>query len=71
MRHTMKLWERVTEARLIREATISEQQYSFMPRQSTRAVMFALKLHCVDLDKAYERVPREEMWHCMRESGVV
>lgn len=61
MRHTMKLWERVTEARLIREVTISEQQYSFMPRQSTRDVMFALKVHSVDLDKAYERVPREEM----------
>ena len=31
--HTMKLWERVVEARLRREVMINEQQYGFMPRE--------------------------------------
>jgi hypothetical protein len=24
----------------------------------------------IDLEKAYDQVPREELWHCMRMSGV-
>ena len=30
------------------------------------------ELHCafVDLDKAYDKVPREEVWYCMRKSGL-
>uniref|UniRef100_A0A3B4CLA2 ribonuclease H n=1 Tax=Pygocentrus nattereri TaxID=42514 RepID=A0A3B4CLA2_PYGNA len=84
MSHTMKVWERVVEARLRREVQISEQQFGFMPRKSTTDEIFALRvlvekyregqkeLHCVfvDLEKADDRVPREELWYCMRKSGV-
>ena len=56
-----------------------------MPGKGTTDAMFALgmlmekyrkgqkELHCVfvDPEKAYDRVPREELWFCMRKSEIV
>ena len=85
MSHTIKIWERIIEARLRDRVEISEQKYGFMPGKGTTDAVFALRmlmekyregqrgLHCVfvNLEKAYDRVLREELWYCMRKSGMV
>ena len=73
----MKIWERVIDARLRKFVKIGEQQDGFMPGRSTTDAIFGLRilaekyregqkeLHCVfiDLEKAYDRAPRDEVWH--------
>ena len=80
MSHTMKLWERVIEARTRKEVTIAEQQFGFMPGRSITNAIFCLRMllekwtegqkavHCafINLEKAYDRIPKKELWECLR-----
>ena len=80
MIHTMKIWEKIIEANLGDKVEISEQKYGFTSGKGSTNAMFALRmlikkyregqreLYCVfvDLEKAYDRVSREELWHCIR-----
>ena len=53
-----------------------------MPGKETTDAQFSLRmlmekyregqreLHSAFIEKAYDRVPREELWYCMRKSGM-
>ena len=76
MSHTMKLCERVIEQRLRGTMQISTNQFGFMPGRSTTEAIFLIRqvmerfreqkkdLHLVfiDLEKAYDKIPRNVMW---------
>ncbi|GJT17181.1 retrovirus-related pol polyprotein LINE-1 [Tanacetum coccineum] len=82
--HTMKLWERVIERRLRRETRVTENQFGFMPGRSTTEAIHLLRslmekyrkrqrdLHMafLDLEKAYDCIPRELVWRTLIDKGA-
>ena len=72
------------DRRLREETSIGEEQFGFMPGRGATDAIFAAsqviekhremqkELHMVfiDLDKAYDMVPRQEVRRCLREQGV-
>ena len=54
MSHTMKVWERIIEARLRDRVEISKQQYGFMPGKGTTDAMFAQRMLMKNTGKVKE-----------------
>ena len=85
MNHTMKIWERIIEARLRDRVEINKQQYGFMPGKETTDVMFALRmlmekyredqreLYCiiVDLEKAYDKKRVVVLYEKIKNGGKI
>jgi Reverse transcriptase (RNA-dependent DNA polymerase) len=81
-----KLFEKVLEFRLktVVEANLREEQYGFRGGRSTTDAIFAIRqvmerkweegkevhLTFLDLEKAYDRLPRERVWASLKKKGV-
>jgi hypothetical protein len=84
LEHAMKVFERVMEVRLRQKLHIDDMQFGFMPGKGTTDAVFILRqvqekylgkkkdlwMAFIDLEKAFDRVPREVIWWALRELGV-
>ena len=84
LEHAMKVLERVIEGRVRKIVKIDDMQFGFMAgRSTTDAIVIDRQLQekylarnkelwmaFVDLEKAFDRVPREVVWWALRYLGV-
>ena len=84
LEHAMKIVERVLERQIRTLVILNEMQFKFMPAKGTVDVTFTVRkmqeeyqkkdkklyLCFVDMEKAFERVPRKVMEWAMRKKGL-
>jgi hypothetical protein len=84
MSHTMKLWKRIIKHRLRGVTNVTENQFGFMPGRSTMETIFLIRqlmercreqkkgMHMIfiDLEKVYDKVPRNVMWWALQKHKV-
>jgi hypothetical protein len=84
MSHTIKLCERIIEHRLRGVTNVVENQFGFMPERWTMKAIFLIRqlmercreqkkdMHMIfiDLEKDYDKVPRNVMWWALQKHKV-
>jgi len=82
--HVMKVLERVVEKRIRRVVHIDDMQFGFRPGRGATDAIFIVRqiqekylakskelwIAFVDLEKAFDRVPRDVVWWALRKVGV-
>ncbi|EYB83113.1 hypothetical protein Y032_0342g3027 [Ancylostoma ceylanicum] len=82
--HTMKIYERFVDMRLRGVVEIAPDQFGFIPERSAIDAIFIARqvmekyreknkpchIAFLDLEKAYDRLPRSILWEVMRERGI-
>ena len=80
----LKVLERVVESLIRKRVEIDDMQFGFMPGRGTTDAIFILRqlqekhlaanktlyMAFIDLEKAFDRVPRDVIWWAMRKLGI-
>ena len=74
----MKVIEKIFQRRLRKVVKLDEMQMGFMPGRGTTDAIFIMRqllekyeMAGMDLEKAFDRVPREVIWWSLRRKGVL